>query len=117
MKVLRNPDKIQNVILKLNSLGKNCPLYKKFEQLLGDLGEFDNFSPSISMPNIFQPTFQFCDVFECFTTFRLVSKDWKFAVENSSYSHLPSPRWQNVNILQTIGSHLHPTYDYDGNSY
>jgi hypothetical protein len=77
---LQNAYKMEELILKLKTLGEESPQFQQFKTCM-DAFNLNKTPRGFDQQNILQTTFQFCDARECFESFRLVCKPWQNAIE------------------------------------
>jgi len=97
--ILQNPEKMEQLILKLKTIGENSPQFQTFKSTIDS---FHLSKPPIGVheTNILQHVFKYSDSRECFDSFRLVCKSWQNAVENIRLNTCPP-----VTIFQELCLH------------
>jgi len=83
---LQNEEKRKDFIYKLQNLEENSPIFETLGDVMTSL-RLNQKPRGIDQSTILKHTFTFCDAWECFEDFRLVSKIWKFSVEKTKFYH------------------------------
>jgi hypothetical protein len=82
---LENEEKRSDLIYRLKHAGEDSKQVHAFEEIITSFNLHK--SPrGIDQTTLLQNTFQYCEPKECFESFRLVSKSWKYAIENMRFN-------------------------------
>jgi len=97
--ILQNPEKIEQLISKLKTIGKDSPKFQRFKTSI-DSFHLNKPPRGVHQTNILQHVFKYSDSRECFNSFRLVCKSWQNAVETIRLDIYPP-----VKIFQELCLH------------
>jgi len=86
--ILQNQEKMEQLILKLKTIGEDSPQFKTFKTNI-DSFHLNKTPRGVHQTNILQHVFKYSDSRECFDSFRLVCKSWKNAVETIRFDTYP----------------------------
>jgi len=78
--ILQNPHKMEQLILKLKTIGENSPQFQTFKTSIQSF-QLNKPLKGVHQKHILQHVFKYSDSRECFDSFRLVCKSWQNAVE------------------------------------
>jgi hypothetical protein len=107
--ILQNPQKIEQLILKLKTIGEDSPQFQTFKTNI-DSFQLNKPPRGVHQINILQHVFKYSDSRECFDSFRLVCKSWKNAVETIRLDALsPLGIFQELCLHERNG-HFPPFY-------
>lgn len=97
--ILKNQEQIQELILKLKTMGEKSPEFQIFKKSI-DLFHLNKTPKGVHQIDLLQNIFKFSDARNCFDSFRLVCKSWQNAVETIRLNQDP-----HLEILSEISSH------------
>jgi hypothetical protein len=78
--LLQNPNKMEQLVLKLKTIGEDCTQFQTFKASL-DSFNLNKTPKGVHQTTMLQNIFQYSATAECFNSFRLVCKSWQNAVE------------------------------------
>jgi len=102
--ILQNPEKMQQLILTLKTIGEDSPQFQTFKTSIDSF--YLNKTPGgVHQINILQHVFKYSDSRECFDSFRLVCKSWQNAVETIRFdTHPPLTIFQELCLHERNGN-------------
>jgi len=107
--ILQNPEKIEQLISKLKTIGKDFPKFQKFKRSI-DSFHLNKPPRGVHQTNILQHVFKYSDSRECFDSFRLVCKTWQNAVETIRLDISPPFKIFQELCLHEINGQFPPFY-------
>jgi len=78
--ILQNSHKMEQLILKLKTIGENSPQFQTFKTSIQSF-HLNKPPRGLHQKNILQHAFKYSDSRECFDSFRLVCKSWQNSIE------------------------------------
>jgi len=99
--ILENEEKRKDFILRLKQAGEISEEFQAIRNAMSSL-RVNKPPREVNQTTILRHAFQYCDGMEAFQNFRLVSKSWKLAVEDTKF-YAPCVQKILVQIARTFG--------------
>jgi len=107
--ILQNHHKMEQLILKLKTIGENSPQFQTFKTSIQSF-HLNKPLKGVHQKNILQHVFKYSDSRECFDSFRLVCKSWQNSVETIRFdAYPPNTIFQELSRHERNG-HFPPFY-------